>query len=309
MARRHWNVTLVPDGGAVRTVRVPFTLVIGLIVFLVSNLVLVAGSGLFYLKGWKSKQEARRMRTENSQLRNHLASTEGRIQDLERLLAENEQLEQQARLIAGLEPIDGETRRMGVGGPFLAASEISRLSDLSLDVSVKGQTRRLEELMRRSALQQQSYEETLQSLEARQEALARTPTIPPLRGDYAISSGFGVRSDPFTGERGVHNGLDLRAPNGTPVYATAAGEVVHSGRDGDFGICVRISHGNGIETVYCHLSTARVTVGDAVKRGDHIGAVGSTGRSTGSHLHYEVHVDGTPRNPAAYILSPTAVVD
>lgn len=307
--RKHWDVTLVPDGGCVRSFKIPFALVIGLLLFLTSGIATVAGSGLIALKSLKSRQDTRRVRTENVTLKGHLSETERKIDQLEGMVLENERLERRARELAGLDSIDAQTRRMGVGGPFLAAAEITQLADLGLDRSIKSQSRRLDELIRRTRLQRESYEQTLEALDDKAELIAHTPTIPPLKNGYEVSSGFGARSDPFTGERGVHNGLDLRAPNGTPVYATADGTVEHAGPDGDFGKCVRIDHGNGIVTVYCHLSSIDVSAGQVIRRGTHIGGVGSTGRSTGSHLHYEVHVDGVPRDPAQYILSPASVID
>lgn len=308
MARKHLSITLVPDGGAVRTLRVPFALILGLLVCLASGVATVAGSGLVYFKSLKTKDGMKRLRAENLRLRDHVDQAGKRLTQLEGMVHRNEALEEQARILAGLDPIDGDTRRLGVGGPFVA-SGADALIDSEVSSLVDSQSERIEELIRRTTFQQESYMETIESLEQQAARMARTPTICPLQADYTISSGFGVRSDPFTGERGVHNGLDLRAPRGTPVYATATGEVVHAGYDGEFGMCVRIDHGEGVETLYCHLSATRVAVGETVKRGQQVGAVGSTGRSTGSHLHYEVHVDGAPKNPAHYILSETAGVE
>ena len=309
MARRIWNLTVVPDRGLVRSFKVSFSFVLGLVMLLTTNVALVAGSGFYYFKNLKLKQDTRRVRSENSLLRNHLDGTEVLIQQLETVMAENERLEARARAMAGIESLSADSLRAGVGGPFLAASEISRYSEGQLAASVNGQTRRLDALIRRVGLQRETYQATLDSLAVKNALLARTPSASPLKSGYTISSGFGVRSDPFTGERGEHNGLDLRAPNGTPVFATADGRVVHAGYDGDFGKCVRIDHGHGVETVYCHMSTVEVEVDQEITRGTEIGAVGSTGRSTGSHLHYEIHVDGVPRDPSSYMLSPASKLD
>jgi murein DD-endopeptidase MepM/ murein hydrolase activator NlpD len=126
---------------------------------------------------------------------------------------------------------------------------------------------------------------------------------------YSITSGFGMRRDPFTGRRARHNGLDFSAVPGTPVIATADGKVRFVGHNGDFGLTVEISHGDGIETVYCHLKGANVKADQKVRRGEQIGSVGNSGRSTGPHLHYEVHRNGQPLNPRKHILTPTVIVD
>jgi murein DD-endopeptidase MepM/ murein hydrolase activator NlpD len=117
----------------------------------------------------------------------------------------------------------------------------------------------------------------------------------PVEGRRA--SGLGFRPDPFTGERSFHSGLDLAAPPGTPVVAMWAGRVVHAGPRGGYGLLVELDHGDGITTRYAHLSRVDVTVGAVVRRGEPIGAVGSTGRSTGPHLHLEVRERGVVHDP------------
>lgn len=129
--------------------------------------------------------------------------------------------------------------------------------------------------------------------------LAGTPSILPSRG--WISSSFGYRTDPFTGRRAHHKGLDISCPKGTPVYAPADGVVSFRGYQGGFGNMVELTHSENITTKFGHLSKFNVSKGQRVKRGDLIAFVGSTGRSTAPHLHYEVHVDDKPQNPMRYI--------
>ncbi len=135
----------------------------------------------------------------------------------------------------------------------------------------------------------------------RREALARaTPSIWPAQG--WISSTAGARKDPFTGENAVHEGLDISADRGQSVYATAAGTVTTASYQGDYGNLVVIDHGFGLETRYGHLSGFKVRLGQTVGRGDLVGLVGSTGRSTGFHLHYEVRANGRLLNPLQLLL-------
>ncbi len=120
----------------------------------------------------------------------------------------------------------------------------------------------------------------------------------------AFTSGYGVRSDPFQGRSAMHAGIDLAGPVGTPIYATADGVVTTAAyNSGGYGNLIKLDHGRGIETRYGHLSSMSVREGERVRRGELIGRMGSTGRSTGSHLHYEVRVDGRAVNPIPFMKS------
>lgn len=132
----------------------------------------------------------------------------------------------------------------------------------------------------------------------------RTISVPsrmPLEGAQ-LTSGYGMRSHPVLGGRRQHQGIDLAAPSGTPVYATADGVVGRADWYSSYGLYISVNHGAAMETRYAHLSRLAVTAGDFVKKGDIIGYVGSTGRSTGPHLHYEVRVEGVAVNPIPYMV-------
>jgi murein DD-endopeptidase MepM/ murein hydrolase activator NlpD len=135
--------------------------------------------------------------------------------------------------------------------------------------------------------------------------LSRTLSLVPYRkpvvGEVEFTSGFGVRSDPFLGRAAMHTGLDFRAATGDPVRATANGKVVSAGWSGGYGRMIEIDHGNGLATRYGHLSEIGVKIGDTVKIGQVIGEVGSTGRSTGPHLHYETRIDGEAVDPQKFL--------
>jgi murein DD-endopeptidase MepM/ murein hydrolase activator NlpD len=131
--------------------------------------------------------------------------------------------------------------------------------------------------------------------------LSTVPLRKPLAGDVDLSSGFGVRTDPFTRSPAMHTGLDLQGETGDPVRATAGGTVTSAGWSGGYGKVIDIDHGNGIATRYGHLSSIDVQVGQSVKIGQIIGKVGSTGRSTGPHLHYETRVAGEAVDPTKFL--------
>ena len=131
--------------------------------------------------------------------------------------------------------------------------------------------------------------------------LALVPYRKPVVGEVEFTSGFGIRSDPFLGRPAMHTGLDFRGAIGDPVRATANGKVVSCGWAGGYGRMVEIDHGNGLSTRYGHLSEIDVKVGDVVKIGQVVGLVGSTGRSTGPHLHYETRIDGEAVDPQKFL--------
>jgi murein DD-endopeptidase MepM/ murein hydrolase activator NlpD len=131
------------------------------------------------------------------------------------------------------------------------------------------------------------------------------PSRMPLEG-AALTSGFGMRTHPVLGGRRQHAGIDLAAPTGTPVYATADGVVSRADWYSSYGLYIAIEHGASMQTRFAHLSRLAVATGDSVKKGDLIGYVGSTGRSTGPHLHYEVRIDGLAVNPIPYMVESEA---
>ncbi|ATE66648.1 M23 family metallopeptidase [Rhizorhabdus dicambivorans] len=133
------------------------------------------------------------------------------------------------------------------------------------------------------------------------------PSIQPI-AKFTFTSAYGVRSDPFQGSAAMHAGIDLASPTGTPIYATADGVVDRAEWFGGYGNMVEIEHGKGIATRYGHMSKIVARDGQRVKRGDLIGYVGSTGRSTGSHLHYEVRIDGRAVNPVPFLQSANYVM-
>jgi murein DD-endopeptidase MepM/ murein hydrolase activator NlpD len=153
-----------------------------------------------------------------------------------------------------------------------------------------------------TAQQIQQLEETLITKQAQWQRdldrVSKLPTALPLAQDFSITSGFGVRADPMTHQPSMHEGIDFVAPVGTPVLATADGKVLRSGFSGAYGEMVDVLHADGFVSRYAHLSRRHVNEGDKVERGQLLGLLGNTGRSTGPHLHYEVMYQGQAMHPA-----------
>ncbi len=159
---------------------------------------------------------------------------------------------------------------------------------------------RIDKVVRETQLKEQSVIELWESLSERQSLLNATPNIRPAKG--WITSRFGYRLNPFTNKTTMHAGLDLAAAPGSPVYAPADGVVIFASYDDSYGKLVSIDHGYGVTTRFGHNSQIYVHVGQRVTKWDVVAAVGNTGRSTGPHLHYEVRINGTPVDPANFIL-------
>jgi murein DD-endopeptidase MepM/ murein hydrolase activator NlpD len=257
-------------------------------------LVLALSSTFTFFVGLRSSSETSRLREENRRLRESAERSAASIDTLRKRIDAFEVKTRRLAILAGMSDVR-DLGRGGTGGPvegsnigsssFLGGGESSgslgEMRAKSVDIG-----RRLELLDRR--------------FRERQSLLAGTPTIAPVAG--IPTNGFGNRADPFEGGREFHQALDISAASGSTVVSPASGVVTKAGWENGYGKVVVISHGHGYTTLYGHLSSIETVEGARVERGQRIGRVGSTGRSTGPHLHYEVKVDGRNENPLAYIL-------
>ena len=179
-----------------------------------------------------------------------------------------------------------QAARIGMGGPLFGFDARPPRDTLDLGRGFEASVARLERHLGR--------------WEDLKDVLRRVPLTAPA-DSYYISSGFGKRKDPITKRRAMHYGTDLSSAFGTPVLSTAAGTVTFAGRNGPYGLMVEIDHGLGLKTRYGHLHKSQVQAGDAIAFRDQIGLMGSSGRSTGSHVHYEIILDGEPQNPENFL--------
>ncbi len=257
-------------------------------VFLISIL-LGATFTVLWVQSFRKNREMTVLAAENRSLRGRTALLNGKLETIEKQLAEFEERTRRLAIVAGLTAIH-DSGTGGVGG----------LSAVSLDPEASSEAGVAESLRRGAVLSSRlAFIEKRISTQADQ--LSLTPTLAPVIG--VLTAGFGTRTDPFNGRPEFHTGLDISTPAGNRIVAPANGTVVKVCWETGYGRYVEIAHGYGLNTAYGHLAATRVIEGQRVKRGDVIGLVGTTGRSTGPHLHYEVHSGGKAVNPLDFILN------
>lgn len=291
MRSNHHTIILVPHAKArFHKWRVNNTqIVVGLV-----TLGLLTAISLFttwsFLTNGTDRGEISQLRAENTQLRAVNQTFEAGIRTLQQDLVTFEDRTRRLAIVAGVDAQDiGQD--IGIGGSANTLWPTDHLKSLD---NLKSRSQNL-------TTQLQSIEERF---DERLRWISATPSIAPVKG--FISSGYGYRRDPMTGKRAPHWAIDISTAPGNPVRATADAIVLKSGRIGNLGNAVYLSHGYGVTTRYGHLSRITVVPGQKISRGDLIGSVGSSGRATGYHLHYEVRVDGKPANPLSYILDSTS---
>jgi len=234
--------------------------------------------------------EVSRLRKVEQESRNLLAKTHQIEQDAAALRAQMGQLSGIVNKLGVMAGVDAPPPDPSVGGTGgIASTDASAPSAASF-----------EEMSTRLAELTEKSRDLTGVFEKQRSILSTTPSVWPVRG--YLSAGFGNRSDPFTGLKDFHPGLDISAPLGTKILSPADGTVIFAGVKGGYGNAVTVSHGRGIVTHYGHLDAFNVRAGQAVRRGSVLGFVGSTGRSTAPHLHYEVWLNGSNQNPLLYIL-------
>jgi len=254
-----------------------------------------------YIQVRKKTFELGQLKQQTQEQRSKIHFFSSKIEDLERQLSTLKDFDKKIRIIANLEKSQETTSVMGMGGP--SPSDVRE--KLKAEKDEKGLAHQLrtdiERLESEATSQEESLSELVRLLQSKKDMLVHTPSIWPVHG--WVTSGFGFRVNPFTGLTQMHEGLDISNRMGTPVIATADGIISDTGKDSSHGNVVVVSHGFGMTSRYFHLNKVFVRAGQRVKRGDKIAEVGTTGRSTGPHLHYEVRVNGIPANPGRYILN------
>ncbi|MBI4168944.1 MAG: peptidoglycan DD-metalloendopeptidase family protein [Acidobacteria bacterium] len=293
MNRKFYTIMIVPHAAAkFRRLKVSKNFLLAAGCFL--GALFIAGLMFphFLLKSSQLRASVQKLSLENDELKKANEKFSTSLTDLRSKLSEFETKATKFAMMVGVEDLNGQ--QMAAGG---SSFDLKGLSPKATQSIIEGEINTLKE---RSGALQDSFRTLDMAFQKQSLLLSSTPSIYPVRG--LMGNGFGWRRDPFTGMRDFHQGLDLVAPLGTKIVAPADGIVTRVGPSGGFGQSVIIAHGYGIITRYGHLSSSNVRVGQRVKRGDVIGTVGSTGRSTGPHVHYELLVHQRNVDPVKYIL-------
>jgi len=298
MWKNKLTLMLIPGAsGILKQLRIPLAAIYLVLAIII---VLVFSSFFFSAQFFTDKvanKELQQLRVENERLKEQYEQMRWYLAEVEDRYEKLVKKEIYLRSIFDLPEIEPQQRQLGIGGPppptMASMSETERAA-VATEVEV-------DRLLKLSEFELEKYAEIETSLLSLKGRLDHTPSIWPTKG--WISRGYGMKYDPFTGYKQMHRGLDIANHRGTPIVATADGRVASVGRNGGMGKTIVINHGFGFKTKYGHLSEIKVKRGQKVKRGDVIALMGSTGYSTGPHLHYEVIRNGRTLNPMKYILN------
>ena len=302
MASKKSTILFIPgESNRVRKINIPnrAIFILGWFIFLIT-----LGVGWLITDYRKIKTqipELDYLKKENRIQKTQLIALTQKIIQINQNMARLKEFEHKIRVMTNVEPSGEQDQFLGLGG----SNTNTLKSDYQLEKVDKGliheMHKSLENLETEIAVTSISQTELSNFLKEQKSILACTPSIAPAKGWF--SSGFGYRLSPFTNRREFHKGVDIGNRTGTPIIAPADGLVVFAGREGNFGKMIAINHGYNLMTRYGHLNKFRVKKGQHVKRGQIIGEIGASGRSTGPHLHYEVLLNGVPVNPLRYILN------
>ena len=271
----------------------------------VAALVLTSISSHFF----PSPKEQALMR-ELDQIKGHYKDVKVKLKNMSAVLENLQERDASVhRMVFGMDPIDADQWEAGVGGHD-QYENLTRFKNTG-EVLV-GTQERIDKLSRQMVLQSKSMDEIESMAKSKSETFASMPLITPVRKDLLarnvhLLSGFGRRLHPIYKVVKMHEGIDFTAAKGTPIQATGNGKVTKIMKSPSYGNYVVINHGAGYETLYAHMQKVNVKKGQKVKRGEQIGTVGNTGRSTAPHLHYEIHLNGRPINPISYCVDGLSI--
>lgn len=288
--KRQFTIMVVPDAQALlRRFHLRGGQIAGGLAGLAVLAVLALAAPVLLTWALSLSSEISEIRSERDTLAARAHEVEQTLAELRQKLAQNEKKTERLAYLAGLEarPV---------------APSAGNIVDTPQDPGLRYEQMQsdAEALADRAALLDRRVALVEESFGRQEERLARMPSILPVRGLFG--GGYGWRRDPFTGQRQFHRGLDISGPTGTPVKAPADGVVIKAARDGGYGNTLYISHGDGIVTRFGHLSAFKAAPGQKVRRGDVVALMGSTGRSTGPHLHYEILQNGVAVDPLQFIV-------
>jgi murein DD-endopeptidase MepM/ murein hydrolase activator NlpD len=308
MRKKHYTLLVIDDSGS----RVRETLIskrtFATLALLSIMVVLTIAAGTYrYVRLDQSIAANNRLREQVLQQQTSIEDQHKQIQAFARTINELKAnlvtlngFEKKVRMLANLDHKGDQASLLSVGGGMPEDLDTNLPLNKDHNRLMRQMHEQIEQVNQASVVQRKSFETLIASLKNKVDVLAATPSLRPAAG--WISSDFGYRVSPFTGQREFHKGLDIVNREGTPIIAPADGVVTYADQQWLMGKMITIDHGFGIMTRYGHLKKILIKVGDKVKRGEVIALMGNTGRSTGPHLHYQVRINGVPVNPEQYML-------
>ena len=299
MAAKKITIVLLPEGSQkVRQVKIPKLLIYLSCFFIAGFLSLIGYAAYDYYLTKKELPRLYAMEEAYNQQKPQIPALSQKIDEIKQKLADYKKFDDKLRIMVNLETKDDNIQFVGVGGSDPTQMDPGENLEKT---KIRSMHQSLNNLDTEITIQSQRKAELCKYLESEKSMLACTPSIWPTRG--WVSSRFGYRISPFTDEREFHKGVDISARMKTKIIAPADGVVISEGRTYGYGNVITISHGYGLKTRYGHLNSFLVKKGDTIKRGQVIALLGNSGRSTGPHLHYEVHLNDVPVDPFRYILN------
>jgi len=310
MASKKITIVVVPEGPRkIRQIKIPRFWVFSLVLLFLAGSLSLAWVVRDYLSIKRNLPHFSNLQEENTLQKQQITSLSGKVDAINQKMAELKEFDRKVRAMVSMDPSKGsgmesageQQQFIGIGGSDSSLGGSNSPSERGHKKLVRMMYRALDNLDSDISVQKDEKAELMRLLDRRKSVLTCTPSVWPARG--WVSSGFGYRLSPFTNEKELHRGLDICSRKGAPVSAPADGVVAYVESDPGYGKTVIINHGYGLNSMYAHLDKIHVKKGQAVRRHQEIAQVGDSGRTTGAHLHYEVHLNGVPVNPLRYILN------
>lgn len=296
--KKSWHVLVTSDSSSgVKNFHLPKLLFTIVIIFAALFVVSAGVITYFFVNGELDRQELRKLQQHNLQLKTEMTRINSLLDTIQFELKDVQEKDKEIRELEGLRSIDDDIRQMGVGGTQYFDSTFYAFDQELFDIH-NSVLNKIDAFNRQIDFEEQSFEEISRYLNVKNTIYNHTPSIKPAYG--RISEVYGYRIHPIYQRKHFHHGVDIANKIGTVIYATADGKVTDMGYDKDYGKYIVIDHGYGYRTFYAHLKTRFVSINEEVTKYQIIAEMGTTGSSTGSHLHYEVRFYGKSTNPVNY---------
>ena len=300
MPKNFYTLLILPrKHSSAKKVHLSSTLVRGVCIFVMGIILFMMYFSYDYIHIRREQAELKRLKAQTAEQREQIDGLVAKVGLFSSKMEELKQFDKKIRILANIVTGRDKEQLLGVGGPVSEENRIRAVIAADEKTMIADAHRQVDRLMDEAISREKSFASLLAFLKEKKSIMAATPSLWPVKG--WVTSEFGRRISPFGGEGEFHRGIDIATKFGQTIQAPAAGVVAEVTHQNDVGRTILIDHGHGLSTSYAHLSKAAVRPGAPVRKGDRIGYVGNTGRSTGAHLHYTVMLNGIAVNPRKYL--------